>query len=99
VQQHVYRVMPSWIGAEELPVGHMRQRGERVPVPRMWLGERPLHRGPRQPAFDLRVIVNIDVVVIIDEAVPQRLAEDGPDQRDKTDTDDDARRAGSLAFR
>ena len=49
-----------------------------MPVAGMSVSKRPKNRRPCQTGNDIRVFINVEVVVVIDEVMPQRLSEDGP---------------------
>ena len=68
------------IQPEELKVQHVRKRGERMPVARVWLSESqtdPVHRKARG---DDRTFVNVILVVVSYELVLEGLAKDQPDK-------------------
>jgi hypothetical protein len=44
----------------------------------MSVSKRPKNRRPCQTGNDNRVFINVEIVVVIDEIMPQRLPEDGP---------------------
>src|ERR1700719_3292715 len=84
VEQHIGEVMPARAEAVELAVQHVGKPGERVPVRRVRLGERPDNSFARQPAKDLRILIHIRAVIEIDELVMNRLAENQPNYRGQT---------------
>ena len=46
VQQHIDEVMPAGLEPEQLAIQHVRDGGERMPVLRMNVGERPTNTMP-----------------------------------------------------
>ena len=85
VQQDIGQVMPACPATVTLPVEHVGQRGERVPVAGMEMSEGPDHGVGRPSPRDVAVIVNVEAIIVIDESIPERLAEDsGHGQYDAT---------------
>ena len=82
MQRDVDRVMRAGIETEELAIKHVRDGRERVPVLRMHMRKRPLHALRRHAAANVRILQNVKRIVVINEAVMARLAEDEPDKRD-----------------
>ena len=64
------------VRAKELAIGYMRKPGERMPVGAVVRGECPADRLRRHALFDVIVPEDVILVVDIDEAVAERLAED-----------------------
>ena len=78
VQQDVGQMMPARIQTKELAVKHVGQGGQGMPIAAMAVCERPDDALPMQPLGDGRILVNVPTIVV-NEAVVQSLAEDGPD--------------------
>ena len=65
----------------------MRDGRQRVPIVVVKVSENPSEPGRSETANHVRVVVNVRVVVIVDELVAERLAEDHPRDRDQNDAD------------
>ena len=87
VQQHVGQMASGGTGTIKLAVRHERQPRQRVPVGGMALGERPSDPGGAQAVGNLRIIVNVQVVVEVDKVEVSRLREDQPDRQQKKAAD------------
>src|ERR1700680_5155602 len=71
-------MMSARIQSIELTVQHVRDRCQRMPVSRMGVSKRPNNTvGSEAPGY-LCILVDIARIVIINEVVPERLAEDQP---------------------
>ena len=78
--------------SEKLTIEHVRNRRERMPVVRMNVCERPDDILPRHAALDLTIFADVGRIVVINKAIFQSLAEDGPGDRDQYGTDRDFRK-------
>ena len=78
VQQHISEVMAAALEPEQLAVEHVRNRRERMPVPRMRMRKRAEYAVDRKSSGDGRVLIHIRVIVEIDEIVPQSLTKNEP---------------------
>ena len=87
VQQHISEVMAAGLEPEQLAVEHVRNRRERMPVPRMRMGKRAEYAGHRKSSVDDRVLININMIVEIDEIVPQSLTENEPSDCNQSEAD------------
>jgi len=58
-----------------------------VPVAGMSVSKRPKNRRACQTGNDIWVFINVGIVVVIDEIMPQRLPEDGPGDARQGDAD------------
>ena len=65
----------------------MGNGSERVPVSAVSVSKRPKNPGARQTRDDMRVFVNVDWVVVINELVMQCLPEHDPGEADQDDAD------------
>ena len=85
MQQNVGRVMPTGVEAVDLAVEHVRQPGQRMPVGDVDVREDPRGAADRQAGGDVRILVDVLIVVEIHELVADRLTEDEPHgQQQKT---------------
>lgn len=71
-------MMRAGVKTEELAIQHMRHGGERVPVCRMAVRKHPNNAVPGKAAIDVRVFLNVNLVIVIDELVPCGLRKDEP---------------------
>ena len=79
VEQDIGKMMAAGVQSVKLAVQHMGKPGQRVPVEAVDMGKRPAKSLPGQTLLNDRVLIHIHVVVVSDKVVPQRLAEDQPD--------------------
>ena len=56
-----------------------------MPIPAVKVSKRPPDGFPAQTMIDVRVIVDISVVVVVDETEPQRLTENSPNHHREPD--------------
>ena len=61
-----------------------------MPVIGMHVSERPNSVLPTQSGLDLRILADVNRIVVIDKAVPQGLAEDDPNQNNNYSANDEA---------
>ena len=87
MQQHIGEVMAAGLEPEQLGVEHVRNRRERMPVSRMRMGKRDEYAGERKSSVDDRVLININIIVEIDEIVPQCLTENEPSDCNQSEAD------------
>ena len=78
----------------ELTIQHVRNGRERMPVVSMHMSERPLNPVECETVRYRWILVNIVIVVVVHELVPEGLAEDNPDNSDKEKRD----KAGDEVF-
>ena len=78
MQQHVAQMMPPRVQPIHLTVEHVGERCERIPVSAMNMSERPENPFRVETVGDLRIVIHILVVIVLDEAKPEGLAENGP---------------------
>jgi len=76
MKEHIRKVMPTGAEPEQLAIEHMRNTRQRMPVSRMKMGKRSNHAIEREALDDARIFININVVIEIDEIVPERLPKD-----------------------
>src|SRR5689334_2478919 len=72
----------------QLTIHHVRNGRNRVPVVGVHMGEGPSNSSETKAIGDPRIIVNILIIVVINELVPERLAKHNPDNTDKENADD-----------
>ncbi len=87
MKEHIRKVMPTGAEPEQLAIQHMRNTRQRMPVSRMKMGKCSNHAIDREALDDARIFININVVIEIDEIVPERLPKNQPDDGDQTETD------------
>ena len=58
-----------------------------MPMPDLNVSKRPPDSSPSKSGENLRVLINVDSVVVIDEAVVDRLAKDNPNDDHQKDAD------------
>ncbi len=74
--------MRARIHPEKLAIQHVRHGRKGMPVLGMNVGEGPSDPLPAQPCPNVRIVVNIKWIVIVDELMAERLPENGPRDRD-----------------
>jgi len=72
VQQDVNEMLRAGTRAEQLPVEHVREPRERMPVRGVAAAERPRDAGRHDAAGQMRVVNHVLVVVVINVSVPRR---------------------------
>src|SRR3954471_5977140 len=87
VDENAGEMMPPRIQTVELAIDHVRDPGEGMPVRRMEMGESPKNAFESQAARDLGVLRHVFEVVVVNEAVIQRLAKHDPGQNGERRTD------------
>lgn len=87
VQQGISEVMAAGLDSKQLAVEHVRNRRERMPIPRMRMGKRAECAGQRKSSVDDRVLININMIVEINEIVPQSLTENEPSDGNQSEAD------------
>lgn len=87
VDQHIHEMVSARFRAEESPVQHVRHRRQWMPVVRMNVRERPDRAVPIQSGLNLRISTDVIGIVVIEEAVAERLPEDRERYRDQRDAD------------
>jgi hypothetical protein len=84
MQQDVGQVVSGWVKAIKLAIQHVRERGNRVPVIGVDVRKRPDDISEAQARLNRGIGIDIILVVVIDEVMPERLAKNGPgNQREK----------------
>ncbi len=78
-------MVPSGPEAVDPAVQHVGDPGQGVPVAEFAIGQRPAQPFQGQPPLDDGVLIDIRVVVVIDELVPDGLAEDQDDGQEQKD--------------
>ena len=91
MKEHIRKVMSTSVQPEKLAIEHMRNTRQRVPVSRMKMGKYSNYAIEGEALDDARILININVVIEIDEIVPERLSKDQPDDCDQTETDEKRR--------
>ncbi len=98
VERHVHQMVPARPAiavdlvlrlpatqAEELPIDHVGYPGQRMPVALVGVHEGPLGAFPGQSGLDLRLFIDVDVVVANGEIVPGGLHVKKGDQHHQTE--------------
>ena len=81
VEKDIGEMMSGGIQSVKLAVQHVGKPGQRMPVVGMNAGESPNYPLQRQTPGNLRVFIHIIIVVIVNELVNHRLAENGKGDR------------------
>ena len=87
VPEHIDQMLRARIQAEQLTIQHVRDRGQRMPVLGVDVGEGPTNSGPTYARTHVGVVVNIQRIVVVDELVVERLPEYRPCDRGQEDGD------------
>ena len=85
MKEHIRKVMPTGAEPEQLAIEHMRNTRQRMPVSRMKMRKCSNHAIEREALDDARILININVVIEIDEVVPERLPKNQPDDCNQTE--------------
>ena len=86
MEKHVCEVMSTGVEPEQLAIEHMRNTRQRMPVSRVKMGKYSNHVIERDALDDARILININMVIEIDEIVPERLPKDQPGDCDQSET-------------
>ena len=86
--KNVDQMMRTGIDPEELTIEHVRNRRERMPVLRMNVGKCPSDSVPAQSGANMRVVVNIKRIVVVDELMARGLGKHAPGNRNQKRDDD-----------
>src|SRR5690348_1462483 len=76
-------MLGTGLHAEKLAIEHVRDRRQRMPVLGMDVGECPLDSTPSQSGANVRIVVNVERIVVVDELMMKRLSKHGPNDRDE----------------
>ena len=87
VQQQIGQMVPPGVQPEHLAIEHVRNHRQRIPLAHRAAGQRPLQSVGRQAVIDVRVVSDIQAVVVFEEGVPQRLAVDRRDDEQQKRAD------------
>ena len=74
-------MVSAWFQAEKLAIDHVRDRGQGMPVVIIEMSERPSHSRNREALSNIRILVNVFIIVVIDEVVAERLPKHRPRDR------------------
>src|SRR5438093_3701737 len=85
VKEHISKVMPACLQAVKLGVEHVRDRGQRMPIFGVNVGECPDNIGKAEATRYSGILIHITRVIVVNEIVPERLAKNRPSQRYKND--------------
>ena len=80
-------MVPSCFQSMQLAVEHMRDGRQRMPVHGMNMGKCPGNAADAQSLSYLRVFVDVTRIIVVNEVVPECLAEHKPAQRRQSDAD------------
>ena len=81
MQKYICEMMSARVQAEQLAIDHVRNSGERMPIARMSMRERPSQAMKSQPVRYGWVCVNVGRVIVINEIVAKRRTENEPGRR------------------
>ena len=81
VQQQIREMMAASLPLVQLPIEHVREPGEWMPIIEMAVRERPRQSVQCETAGHIGIIINIFRVIIINEVVTKRLPENQPRDR------------------
>src|ERR1051325_9124403 len=88
MQQDIRQMMSPRFETINLTIQHMRNGRKRVPVIGMRVGKGPSNSCEAEAVSDLRIVINILIIVVINELVPKGLAKHDPDYAQKKNADD-----------
>jgi len=80
-------MMAAGLQPEQLAIEHVRHGGERVPILRMDVGERPDDTMPTQTGDHVRVAYDVTWIVEVDELMMKRLPKHSPRERNQDSAD------------
>jgi hypothetical protein len=87
MEEHIREVMSTGIEPEQLAIEHVRNTRQGMPVSGMKMGKYSNHAIECDALDDARILVNVNVVIEIDEIVPECLPKDQPGDCDQSEAD------------
>ncbi len=87
VQDHVGQMMAARFQIIKLAIQHVRQPRERMPVGSVKRRNRPGNASARQARLDMRILIDVVIVVEVNEFVVGGLAKDGGDRKQQKAAD------------
>ena len=69
-------MVSPWLETIEFAIQHVRHRGQRMPVTGMHMSEGPLDPVKSKTASYPWILIDVLMIIVIDELVAKRLAED-----------------------
>ena len=99
MKKNVRKMVGSGAQPEELTIQHVRNGSHGVPVHGMDVRECPRDTRHTQSAGYVRVFIDIMRVVVVNEVVPQRLAENTPREQRQADANPEPRRLAACCGR
>ena len=88
-------VMSAGSETVEAAIEHVRKGRERIPMADLCVGESPRDAAQRQPGGNGRILIDVKAVVVVNEVVMPRLAEDDPDEYGQPHADEAGHPQGS----
>ena len=85
MKEYISKVMPACIQAIKLGVKHVRDRGQRMPIFGVNVGECPDNIGKVEATCYPGILIHVTRVIVVNKVVPERLAKNRPSQRYKND--------------
>ena len=85
VEEYIGKVMPACLQAVKLAVEHVRDRGQRMPIFGVNVGECPDNIGKAEATGYPGILIHVTRVIVVNEIVPECLAKNRPSQRYKND--------------
>lgn len=79
MEQYVREMVAAGIESVELQIRHAGNPGQGKPFMVPDVGKGPVDSLPAQSAADSGILGNINIIVVVDEFMVKRLAENGPD--------------------
>ena len=89
-------MMTAGIKAIKLAVKHMGNRGERVPVAGIDMCKRPGNSVETNTGSDLRIFIDVGIVVVIYKLMMDRLPENNPGKCNESNADRNSRTTRSC---
>ena len=87
MEKHVCEVMPTGVEPKQLAIEHMRNTRQGMPVSRMKMHKCPNYAIERDALAYARILIDINVVIEIDEIVPECFPKDQPGDCDQSEAD------------
>ena len=75
-------MVPLRIKSINLAIEHVREPGQWMPIVGMKMGEGPNNPAAGQASYNLRIFVDVDIVIEVYEIVPQCRKKGDPSKRE-----------------
>src|ERR1700686_1172351 len=97
MQKNIRKMMSARFQPVELAIQHMRDGRQRMPVLGMNMCEGPRDTRDSETACYFRILIDVVLIIVVNELVPERLAKNQPHDKGKKNADA-GRGPGRIGF-